>query len=159
MNDNDPVSTELANRRGFGDTLAGQFAPTGNKVYSTFDPKTKAGASLLIAARLGECRQVESMVGKTILVCDYYAEEVEGHDDKGEVNRWVRLVVFDNDGTAYQCGSIGVRKSLATIAQIRGVGQLNPPVKCTVRQKRTDNKNLFMWLEPDVDDMLSGLPG
>lgn len=157
--DDDAIKRDLAKvpeTQSFGPA---QLADGGLRSFASFDIRTKSGAGMMLSAKFGECLQVESMVNKTILVSDYYGHEIEEVADDGEVKRWIRIVVFDNDGTLYQCGSEGVYDSLVTMSQIRGRGSFNPPIKCIVNTKRTAKKNNFMWLMPDVDDMLAGLPG
>jgi len=155
----DAIARDLAKQTDASPNAPSQFDPRQLRSCASFDIRTKSGAKLLFSAQFGDFKQLESMVGKSILVSDYYAHDVEDTDDNGEIKTWTRIVVFDNDGTPYQCGSVGVGKSLATMSQIRGKGSFNPPIKCSVMTKRTAEKNLFMWLQPDVDDMLAGLPG
>lgn len=133
--------------------LAGFVTSTGLGEWMSFDPKTREGGELLMKATLAEAADLSEEANKSINVRHFYAHDVESADEKGEVNRWTRIVVFDDKNKAFACGSMGVRKCLAILLQIRGNMPWEPPLKCTVKVRRLDGAKQWMTLEPDIDSL------
>lgn len=141
-------------------SLAEQFAPTGLSVYSTFDTHTRDGATRLLQATMGESIKLRKMIGKKILVDHFYAHEVESVDEKtGESKAWIRTVLFSPDGKSYDCGALGVRKSISIVAQIRGPGYFNPPIEFDVIMDTTAKGRNWLYIKPDVEKLLASASG
>lgn len=130
------------------------------RVKMSFSPKTIEGAKKLIQATLHECKKLEDMRDKELLITDYLSHPAQtAGDTEGEVKEFTRIVVFDNNGEAYSCGSLGVDKALALLELTRGKAPWNPPAKVTVRIRRLANKNNWMILEPDLDSLVASIGG
>ncbi|MCJ7767816.1 hypothetical protein MUP79_05460 [Candidatus Bathyarchaeota archaeon] len=116
----------------------------------SFDPKTEEGAIMLIKAELLQQRELKELTNQTINIRHIFAKPIDDVDDNGEVNRYVRIVLFDDSGAAFSCGSKGVLKSLSVLLAIRGPMPWNPPIACTVKVTTLANKQNWMTCEPDL---------
>lgn len=116
----------------------------------SFDPKTQEGATMLIKAELLEQKELRELVNMPIKVVHIFAKPITDTDEYGEISGYVRIVIFDESGEAYSCGSRGVLKSLSVLNAIRGPMPWYPPVVCTVKMRTLDNKQNWMTLEPDL---------
>lgn len=119
----------------------------------SFDATTREGAEMLIKAELLDQRELKELINGKIKVRHIFAKPIEDEDEHGEPNRYVRMVIFDESGAAFSCGSRGVLKSLSVVFAIRGAMPWNPPVACTVKQRSIGDKRIWMTLEPDIDSL------
>lgn len=150
---NKPASKEVA-LPGIG-TMADLLQQEGAKEYASFDPHTPAGARMLLQATMQELPSIKSKVKETINVVNVFAHEVTSAPDaQGEVKAYQRTVIFDDQGKAFDCGSIGVARSIGIIARIRGVPPFDPPVPCLVVIDELAGGKQFMRLVPDIDALL-----
>lgn len=150
---NDNAVSELGNMR----SMKAVFKPGMDTVIS-FDPTTKEGAEMLVKATLTELPSLASKVKEHVSITNIFAHPAESIDDKtGEVQTFTRVVVFDESGEAYDCGSSGVLKSLEIVRIIRGNPPWNPGVKCLVRIEQTGGKRQWMTLVPDVASITTNM--
>lgn len=138
------------------------LVPDGNisRIRMSFNPSTPTGAIKLVMATLSECPMLEEKSKEKLSLTDYIIHPASSTGDTpGEVQEFDRIVVFDNDGKAYACGSIGVKKSIAVMELIRGKAPWQPPFVVTVKTRRLGNGNNWMTLEPDMELLAKHLSG
>ena len=124
---------------------------TGRPLTHTFDPKTPAGAKMLLDATLKELPDLFAMGGKTISVAHIFQHDAMKIDDTtGGESHFRRTVVWDESGNAWACGSQGVDKALQVIAAMIGQPPWNPPIPCEVQVTRTKKGRNWMILYPDM---------
>lgn len=149
---------EVANVQPTSQALA-SFVQDGKKgEWFSFDPRTREGGELLIKATLLEQKPMLEMTGETIAVSNFYANDVESVKDDGSVEEFTRIVIFDDKGNAFSCGSAGVRKSLAVMLSVRGNMPWNPPVRCKIKLRSLEKGKQFMTLEPEIDSLYPTAP-
>ena len=136
-------------------TIADLMGTTGAKEYASFDPQTPDGAVMLLKCTMAQLPSIKSKVKEYISVQHVFAHEVTSPpDDDGLVKHYQRTVVIDDKGNAYDCGSLGVAKSIGIISRIRGTPPWNPPVKCMVMLQELEGKKQWLTLIPDIDCLL-----
>jgi hypothetical protein len=152
----DAVTSSVVEVRNDNLSLA-DISPLAKKSHAgavmSFDPTTRAGAIMLIKAELLEQRELKELVNTKIKITHIYAKPIEDTDDQGEVNKYVRMVIFDDSGAAFSCGSRGVFKSLSVLHAIRGAMPWDPAIVCTVKLRSLEGKKQWMTLEPDMDSL------
>jgi hypothetical protein len=127
------------------------FGAIGPGVLATFDPKTPEGARMLIAATLSTLPSIKEAVNKEILIAHIYSNPASREGDTpGEMEEWRRIVLLDDKGRGYTCGSQGIGKSLGIIALCRGNPPWIPPVRCTVISEDIGKGRTWMKLVPDL---------
>lgn len=146
-----PATSALATLGVFGNV---------SKVKMSFDPQTPEGAVKLVQAQLQELPGLEELNGKKIQLTAYMYHPAQTVDpDTAEVKEFRRIIVWDANGTAWDCGSQGVDKSLAIIETICGPGPWNPPVECEVVSRRLPSKRMWLTLNPNTDKLMARLKG
>lgn len=131
-----------------------QVATSGHKCQmSSFDPSSTEGAIMLVKATLMDATPLRDMIGKTIAVTDFYVHDAGREGKDGELDEWSRIVIFDDKGNAYSCGSRGVAKSLGVMCFARRQTQFRPPIRCEVKLKTFPNGHNWLTLTPNLDDL------
>lgn len=129
---------------------------TGRNVKMSFDPKTPEGAIKLVQATLKEVPLLETINGQYIDLVDWMCHPAQKIDPKSqEVKEFSRIVVWNNKGEAYSCGSQGVDKSIAVLELTRGKAPWAPPMRVKVWSRRLGNGNNWLTLDPDIDSLTS----
>lgn len=127
------------------------FGAVGPGVLATFDPKTPEGARMLIAATLGELPKIKEAINTDIYVAHIYSNPAHRTNEQtGELDEWRRIVLLDDKGRGFTCGSAGIGKSLGIIALVRGNPPWIPPVKCRVRAEDISGGKTWITLVPDL---------
>jgi hypothetical protein len=127
------------------------FGAIGPGVLATFDPKTPEGARMLIAATLENLPSIKTVINTDIFIAHIYSNPASRTAENGvEIEEWRRIVLLDDKGKGFTCGSQGIGKSLGIIALCRGNPPWNPPVKCRVVSEDTGNGRTWMKLVPDL---------
>ena len=134
--------------------LYGIYQGTRHGELMSFDPSTPEGNRYFLMATLGEPLKLGEHCNIPIELVHFYAGDASRAKDDGEVDEWVRIVLFTADGKAYSCGSQGVAKSLYVFARSRPILPWNPPIKCTPRTLKTGNGKNWMILYPNEDCLL-----
>jgi len=135
-------------------TLFGKMQRDGSPgELMSYDPQTQQGAMMHLQATLGEVPDLQSLVNQKILVSNFLVHDASSLNEKGKLEEWKRIVIFDAEGQPYSCGSTGVGKSLAVMFPIWGMMPWIPPVECVVKVRRTGNKNIWMTLEPTPEEI------
>lgn len=130
------------------------FGMAGDEVLATFNPRTPAGARMLVQSTLEELEGLEKVIGKDIFIAHIFSHPASGtNKETGETDSWRRIVLLDGKGAAYSCGSLGIGKSLGIIGLCRGDPPWMPPVKCKVVMQRLNNGNSWYQLIPDADSL------
>lgn len=90
--------------------------------------------------RLSDC------INETITVKDIFCEIVPcTNRDSGEVSRQPRIVLIDENGTSYQCVSIGVFSAVRKLIAIFGMPTWTSGIPLTIRQvSKGDRKMLTL---------------
>lgn len=131
------------------------YTNTDGKIeISTFDPSTEEGAEMLILATIADIKDLSELANLTINVRHFLMHEASRVYPSGEVDTWQRIVIINDKGEAYSCGSIGVKKCLEIMLRVRKSKLFNPPVKCTVMVEKLDGAKQWMTLRPDIDSLL-----
>lgn len=97
---------------------AGLFGLSGSEVYSSLPATDKA---LVVSLLQGKAEPLGDHIGEVIQPVHVLGHLVQITDeDTGEVNLVPRVVLVCADGTAYQCASEGIRRSVALLMQYYG---------------------------------------
>lgn len=137
-------------------TIADLMKEQGAKEYASFDPQTPDGAALLLKATMEKLPSIKSKVKEYLNVVHVFAHEVTSQpEDDGLVKTYQRTVIFDDKGQGYDCGSLGVAKSIGIISRIRGMPPFDPPVKCLVVLQDLEGRKQWLTLLPDIDSLLT----
>lgn len=124
------------------------------QVKMSFNPQTPEGAVKLVKATLKECPKLETKAKEKLHLTDWMSHPAQKEGKTaGEVQEFTRIVLFDVDGTAYECASMGVDKSIAVLELTRGKAPWKPPLVVTVQVRRLGNGNNWMILDPDIDSL------
>ena len=97
---------------------------------------------------------LSNMVGQTILVRHVYAHRIElPHPESGELVPCLRVCLITPENAVHACVSDGVRLSVGRLIGGHKMPPWEPPLKVTVRQQRTKNKHIrmFLWDESAVE--------
>lgn len=77
----------------------------------------------------------------------YYMHEADLRpDEKGEIKRVVRTVLFDENGTGYAFVSDGIFQDVAILVQTFGNAPFEPPLKVMVKEIKTGGKGKILRL-------------
>lgn len=130
------------------------FGAIGPGVLATFDPKTPDGARMLLASTLENLPSIKTMVNSDILISHIYSNPASRTNaDDGSLEEWRRIVLLDQHGKGFTCGSAGIGKSLGIIALVRGNPPWIPPVRCRVVMEDISGGKTWMKLIPDFDSI------
>jgi hypothetical protein len=131
---------------------------TDAEVVISFDPRTEEGAELLFKCTLDKLKPLSEMQKEYVNVKHIFAHPAERIDpENGEVSQFVRSVVIDANGTAYDCGSEGVRKCIALLRAVRNDPPWNPPIRCQVIVQKTRTGRNWMILRPDAAEIFKNV--
>lgn len=122
-------------------------------VQMSFDPTSPTGAEKLITGSLDKLQSLREIANEVLEITDYFQHPAEKVGKDGSVTAFIRSVVFDKSGKAYDCGSDGVYKCLALVKAIKGNGPWNPPVKCKVLIRDLGDSKMFLLLRPLVESL------
>lgn len=137
-------------------SIADLTMQSGGKEYASFDVTTDEGARMYLRATMMPLPSIKSKVKEVIDLVHIFAHNVTSQpDEQGEVKEFQRTVIFDDKGQGYDCGSIGVAKSIGIISRIRGMPPFDPPVKVTVTLQELDGKKQWLTLVPDITSLLT----
>lgn len=142
-------STEVEVRTSSTDVAAAiQGLNNGGAFYSSISGDDFA-AKLALASALTTSENISDNLGKTINLVNIVIQPVElVNDTTGEVETAPRVVLIDQDGTAYSGTSIGlltsVRNTLAALGQPASWPQ---PVPVQVIEKKGNGKYKFFSLQ------------
>lgn len=127
----------------------------GKMELSTFDPESPEGAAMLIEATIGELPDLSTLANMDIKVRHMLMHEASREIEGGEIETWQRIVVFDEKGQGYSCGSMGVKKCIEIMLRVRKAKLFDPPVLCKVKVKRLEGAKQWMTLEPNIESLLN----
>lgn len=128
------------------------------EVVMSFDPTTPAGAELLFKCTLDKLTPLSEMQKEYINVQHIFGHPAERYDnDSGEISQFIRSVVIDDKGVAYDCGSEGVRKCITLLRSVRGEPPWKPPIRCQVLVQKTRAGRNWMILRPDAKEIFSNV--
>lgn len=119
-------------------------------LVSSFDPSTPYGRDKLVKATLLDCVPLKEVINKKLNITDFYVHDVAAVNDNGEVDEFSRIVIFDADGTTYQCAARGVAKSLAVLVFTRMAIPFDPPIAVEVKLKSLSDGRQWLTLIPDL---------
>ena len=146
-NGSDDPGRELA----LNSNVSSFFGALGDGVLATFDPKTPDGARLLVLSTLADIPPIKEALNKEIAVQHVYSNPASRIDPTtGALEEWRRVVLIDDKGNAWDCGSRGIGKSLGIIALCRGNPPWIPAVNCTERVQDLGNSRQWYTLVPDM---------
>ena len=115
------------------------FNGTGNRTFCSKITNEEEEKKELFNA-LEECDVLlNDCVGQEILIKDVYCEEREIVDDKGEVRKKYRTILFDMDGQTYATGSYGIFNVIKKLFAIYGVPTWENGVKVKVSKRPIGN--------------------
>lgn len=154
MSDNNTQALVSSSGNKAQDVISGLQAGTSN-IYSTIKTDDRAGQMQLLSA-VTDAQPLNENLDKRINLRHVVFQATELADDEtGEVTDVVRIILIDEDGTAYAAISGGLLKSLQNIIGIMG----NPstwtePLPITVAEVRSKNnsKNRFFTVKLVQDD-------
>lgn len=96
-----------------------------------------------------ECVPSDESLGHEINVVYYHMRCLTKADEEtGEMKPFIRTVLLDADGTAYEFGSDGIVESMRMIFGSFPIGRLDPPVTVVPRSARTKRGRTRYFLEP-----------
>jgi hypothetical protein len=106
-------------------------------------------ARLAIAAAITSSIPVDESLGKTINLKNYVVQPVELiNEDTGEVNTAPRVILIDDNGTAYHATSTGLLSSLRNMNAVLGEPNVWPqPVPVKVVEQKGRNGFKFFTLK------------
>lgn len=125
-----------------------------NGVYMSFDPTTPEGGTKLVMGTLSALPPIKSMIGKEIKITDVYIHPVSSIDDEtGELQNFARTVIYTSDGRAYDCGSMGILKSLDVLSMVRGAPPWVPGIAVVVDLRDVGGRKQWLSLQPVMDQL------
>lgn len=125
----------------------------GYREWMSFDPMTDQGKRLYLQATLKKLDPLEDQKDQIIKITNFYANDASRRSQvPGEIEEWIRIVVFDDTGKAYTCGSKGVLKSLAIIQRVNGKMPYAAGYPVIVRVERLEGGRVWMTLEPHLEE-------
>lgn len=86
---------------------------------------------------------------KVIALCEFYVHQVQvAGDTPGEYIDGVRVVLIDDDNTAYAFVSDGIARDLSVIIAAFGMGPYDPPIGVKIKQGNTRKGRRFFSIQP-----------
>lgn len=107
-------------------------SPSSVDYTTSLDARKGQHVSLMMKARLQKGLPLGDQIGKTIQLTNWLAHHASWSQKDGEIVVGVRIVLIDDHGICYSCGSQGVRQALKLLIQILGPGPWDRPVPATV---------------------------
>lgn len=117
-------------------------------VSMSFDPTTDEGAMLLFKATLHKAKSIKENANRTLTVCNVLTHGASSEKDGGEVQEWKRTVIIDEKGEAWDCGSMGVDKTLSIIKLAFGPPPYKPGIDCEIRLEDMGGGKQWLSLLP-----------
>lgn len=143
------VSTELAVVSPSAVSSAIQGLKSGNaNVFHTFTGADFA-TKIKVVKATNDAAAVSDNIGVLINLANVVVQEIELADDKtGELQANTRIILVDEDGSAFTCVSIGVFRALENIFGIVGYpNEWNGPLPIVVEEKKSrNNAGKFMTI-------------
>lgn len=140
--------------RGIGPDISGKRPP----VEMSFDPTSPEGAAKLILGTMEKLPSIKSQANKQLLVTDLLSHDARSFDPAtGAESNFRRTVIYTVDGSAFDCGSIGVDKALAILSYVAGPPPWNPPISVTVTITELAGKRQWLTLLPDKAEIVKRL--
>lgn len=89
--------------------------------YVSFALDTNENRAMLVNALGAGCQRVKDHVNETINLRDFILQDVEVVDqNSGEVSQATRIILIDENKTAYACTSIGVKNAIKALVMAYG---------------------------------------
>lgn len=122
-------------------------SPLGAGVYCSIHAETM-DEKLDIYEAVSDSQSLDDFVGKVINVENVIIQPVEMEDNKtGEMVLRNRIVLVDDEGTAYGCTSTGVETSMKNLFGIVGMPPWSPAIPFEVVKKQGRNGYKFTSLK------------
>jgi len=154
------VSTELAVVSPSGVAAAIQGLKSGNvNVFHTFQG-TDMNTKIKIVSATNNAEQVSENIGTLINLANVVVQEIELENEKTKkLEPNTRIVLVDEDGTAFSCVSIGVFRALENIFGIVGYPhEWNGPLPIVIEEKKSrNNAGKFMTIRILDDEEAAAL--
>lgn len=127
-------------------------------VRISFNPRTPEGAELLFKCTLDQLPRLSDQANKELFVKHVFQHPAERIDPvSGEVSPFLRTVIIDENGNAYDCGSQGVDKTVKILTSVRGDPPWIPPIRAVVISQKTRRGNNWLFLRPNADDIFKNV--
>lgn len=154
MSQDNPNQTQAGELKQFIANSLSVKVAAHNGVYMSFDPTTPEGGLKLIMGTLTDLPGIKTMIGKEIKVTDVYVHPVRSIDEQtGEEIGFARTVIYTQDGKAYDCGSMGILKSLDVLSMVRGTPPWVPGIAVVVDIRDVGGKKQWLSLQPVLDQL------
>jgi hypothetical protein len=128
----------------------------GDGIFTSIQPTCEADEGIIINSCMSIYDALADHDGKVILVENVLCHEtVSPNQRTGEPERWMRTVLFTPEGKGFECGSVGVLKSLYLLSRKWKPLPWKPPLALTVRTGKTNDGNNWMWVELSVEHLKS----
>lgn len=118
----------------------------GGNLFSSFKAETRE-ERLAVFKAVSETEALDDHIGETIMVRDMIIQPVELKDDNGEVRIASRIIIIDDQGTAYGCVSSGVETSVRNLFVTVGEPTYEPPLPLRAVKKAGRHGFKFTSLE------------
>lgn len=107
------------------------------------DNKSKA---MLFKAMNNPEKRIGDCINTLIKVKDVYCETVQVVSNETGETEWVpRVVLIDENGTAYQAVSMGVYSALAKVIRVFGMPSWNEPIPIKIKQISRGERKLLTF--------------
>lgn len=107
------------------------------------DNKSKA---MLFKAMNNPEKRIGDCINTLIKVKDVYCETVQVVSNETGETEWVpRVVLIDENGTAYQAVSMGVYSALAKVIRVFGMPTWNEPIPIKIKQISRGERKLLTF--------------
>lgn len=123
-------------------------APVGASYCSiNIDSEDRATAAKVYNALNNPEGRISDMINKDIAVKDVLIEITEVvNAETGATEQAPRVVLIDEKGKAYQSVSVGMYGAVRNLVKIYGEPTWEPPITCTVIQKKTGKGSMLTLL-------------